>query len=73
MSDELKDGGPAFPTENAHQRDHTVWQYEGMTLRDYFAAKAMPSIYESATNCGFEVIAELAYEIADAMIKARKS
>jgi hypothetical protein len=65
MSEELKDGGPAFPKAE--------YSSPGISIRDYFAAKAMPSIYESAINCGFEVIAELAYEIADAMIKARKS
>lgn len=33
-------GGPAFPTENAHQTGTSTWHEEGMTLRDYFAAIA---------------------------------
>lgn len=37
-------GGPAFPTENARQTGNTTWHYEGMTLRDYFAAKAMHAL-----------------------------
>ena len=31
----IKTGGPAFPVDEAHSN------FEGMTLRDYFAAKAM--------------------------------
>ena len=62
-------GGPAFPS----QREHTT--KEGMTLRDYFAAKAMqgicahPDTWGYITNAG---IAKGAYEIADAMLKARE-
>lgn len=56
-------GGPAFPTGTA---------YQGMTLRDYFAAKAMQElmtrpIYLRPVN---EVAAD-AYQMADAMLKAR--
>lgn len=64
----LKDGGPAFPfTDSASPMEHS-----GMTLRDYFAAKAMqglasdPSVQETA-----EEMAALAYALADAMIEAR--
>jgi hypothetical protein len=44
----------------------------GMTLRDYFAAKAMQSLIvtNSETNT-MQQIAETAYIIADAMIKER--
>lgn len=61
---------PAFPT--------AMNQTEGMTLRDYFAAKAMQAdmstytedlIYE--TPKWFEARAKKWYEIADAMLKAR--
>ena len=51
---------------------------KGMTLRDYFAAKAMQTFLQ--TNSGvigcnrYEYkIAEDAYDIADAMLKARES
>lgn len=51
---------------------------KGMTLRDYFAAKAMQTFLQ--TNIGvigcnrYEYkIAEDAYDIADAMLKARES
>jgi len=46
----------------------------GMDLRDYFAAKAMPSIIpigvENSLNAEF--VAKEAYLIADAMMKARE-
>ncbi len=55
--------------------------YNGMTLRDYFAAKALPSVltayYKHGEDEGFEYmwqfgIAKDAYVIADAMLKARE-
>jgi hypothetical protein len=55
---------PAFP--NAHY--HNV---SGMTLRDYFAARAMQALID---NDGlFSEIPTQAYELADAMLKARES
>ena len=46
---------------------------KGMELRDYFAAKAMQGIVDSSVDAGLETtqIADSAYRIADAMIKAR--
>lgn len=35
------DGGPAFPTENERPTGNSSYHYQGMSLRDYFAAKAM--------------------------------
>lgn len=40
-----------------------------MTLRDYFAAKAMPLFI--AQDWPYKNVATQAYEIADAMLKAR--
>jgi hypothetical protein len=72
--------GPAFPCE---------WDYigsnrssaNGMTLRDYFAAKAMQAAMSSAANLGraspqeramvFDRMALVCYEVAAAMVKAR--
>lgn len=72
-------GGPAFPTENARQTGSSTWHYEGMTLRDYFAAKAMPTVIADWLKTGdihpdpeiVEVIARDCYAVADAMLKAR--
>ena len=64
-------GGPAFPAPAgvAHITE------QGMTLRDYFAAKAMQGII-SAWNTGMppgQLTSEAAYQYADAMIKARNN
>lgn len=63
---------PAFPTVMIGEREG------GMTLRDYFAAKAMQTFLQ--TNSGvigcnqYEYrIAEDAYDIADAMLKVREA
>lgn len=72
---EAKDGGGAFPLY-VHK---TGWAYEpGMTLRDYFAAKAMHQMLHGAVMPeGYDATEALsmlgarAYEIADAMLKAR--
>lgn len=70
------DGGPAFPfgqTDSMNGQLVNGWGSEGMTLRDYFAAKAMqgamanPEVKETA-----RARSEWAYEIADAMLKARE-
>jgi hypothetical protein len=45
----------------------------GMTLRDYFAAKAMQSIRETAPATTYKNIARYAYELADAMLAAREA
>ena len=48
---------------------------EGMTLRDYFAAKAMTGLLtaEIVGEYSNEHVAEIAYRIADAMLKAREA
>ena len=56
-------GGPAFPTIGT--------DIDGMTLRDYFAAKAMQGI-QSRVNWDMVAVARLAYEQADEMLKARE-
>ncbi len=79
---EIKDGGPAFPDGSQNQWGYAV--NSGMTLRDYFAAKAMQGLVGSAEwredisepedRCGLEpteFTAKSAYIIADAMLKAR--
>lgn len=70
-------GGPAFPNmppQDTAAGSATGYPYPdaGMTLRDYFAAKAMPEIYGRVEAGGFYRVAKLSYELADAMLKARK-
>jgi hypothetical protein len=46
---------------------------KGMTLRDYFAAKAMQGILADPSTPEIMDIAGAAYEMADAMLKARQA
>ena len=61
---------PAFPILVV-DRPKELTQYNGMSLRDYFAAKAMQSFCAN-TRTSFQEDAELAYRMADAMLEARK-
>jgi hypothetical protein len=50
---------------------------EGMTLRDYFAAKGMQAFLDQLIKQGWhsddlETVAETSYRMADAMMKARE-
>jgi hypothetical protein len=70
------DGGPAFPAEHFYL---AIGEH-GMTLRDYFAAKAMQGFIASprGLNNGKPTVepqeyANVAYQVADAMLKARES
>jgi hypothetical protein len=64
----INDGGPAFPS--AVLFDQAIVDSKGMTLRDYFAAKA---INEVGWYNNINQSAIMAYEIADAMLKAREA
>ena len=64
-------GGPAYPTQG----------YEGLTVRDYFASKALGLCYADYLNYAAENgvqegwrdgVAKDAYLLADAMLKARE-
>jgi hypothetical protein len=73
----IKDGGPAFPTNEERFPDGAMCQEAtyGMQLRDYFAAKAMQG-FAADGECRFQEgitgMAKKAYEWADAMLKARE-
>lgn len=76
MSDKY-DGGPAFPdpgrAQSEKQREKLT--QTGMSLRDYFAAKAMSAflvIHKSEPGKTMaDHLSEHSYRIADAMLKAR--
>ena len=71
------DGGPAFPGNQSKD----ICPHLGMSLRDYFAAKAMQGDCVGTEQNGvwandvlqehLEARAALYYRIADAMLKAR--
>ena len=66
---------PAFPVLIV-DRPKELEHFNGMTLRDYFAAKSMQTFLDSvgwkSDQKWFDEIAEGAYKTADAMLKARE-
>ena len=62
-------GGPAFPIKGPVMSSDE----QGMTMRDYFAAKAMQGMLAAAENYQTPDLAMYAYQVADAMIKAREA
>jgi len=63
---------PAFPKPKLMQQVVSFDQEDGMTLRDYFAAKAMQIIFPSQLPYP-HAAAKSAYAIADAMMNAREA
>ena len=66
---------PAFPNQGGAGH---LWNDKGMTLRDYFAAKAMQAFISGWINRQIYpsediYVAEHAYAMADAMLKARET
>ena len=77
MSTTHDDGGPAYPV--AYEHSDATCEQHGMSLRDYFAAKAMQGMWAS-DQPGYECSGKpdalmdraiTAYAQADAMLKAR--
>lgn len=78
-------GGPAFPTARVtinglDAQDGIECFGPGLSLRDYFAARAMPVVMqvfwnEPGTHASPipHIVAKFAYEQADAMLKARSA
>jgi hypothetical protein len=70
----------AFPQLELNSSTGDVCQQHfGMTLRDYFAAKAMQALLSSTNNVdriegyvGFKKISTAAYHCADEMLKTRE-
>lgn len=89
----IEDGGPAFPTsifatdgglgfEGEPLKPGKTTYYCGISMRDHFAAAAMPALLadycESAQKVGFDEqwqmgVAMDAYAMADAMLAAREA
>lgn len=86
MNTAANDGGLAFPGKRLEpsplDSQQTVkWTYPGMTMRDYFAAKAMPEAIRHHLDVraaqispgvfDWDLVAVTAYKMADAMLKER--
>jgi hypothetical protein len=65
MSNPIDDGGPAFPSNDAHG-----CAYTGMTLRDYFAGQALGALI--ADGYPTSSAAKISYQAADWMIAKQK-
>lgn len=73
----IQDGGPAFPHSHVHPHDQCEPSFcSGLSLRDYFAAKALASMRLASgwtdNPLYWDGVAKSAYVCADAMIKARE-
>lgn len=76
-------GGTAFPYSGVHKgkAENIIVDSQGMTLRDYFAAQLMPAIIgtlKRPVTCehipgDFDYYAICAYQMADAMLRAREA
>ena len=62
-----KNSDPAFPVES------DAFAHLGMSLRDYFAARALAPAFPGMTTRDVQYAAEAAYELADAMLAARSA
>ena len=68
---------PAFPVFPETGSGHAS-AFQGMTLRDYFAAKAMQGFIQHSASKGIYAppdneLAKISYDLADAMMKAREA
>lgn len=73
MSELPKDGGAAFPIPN-DDRPGAYAAEPGMSLRDYFAAKALIAIFAVPdANGSPEQMAAASYSVADAMLREREA
>lgn len=73
LATKVDDGGPAFPRQDLYGHDGCAIAqgFTGMSLRDYFAAKAMQAQIARYGDGSIERIAVDSYTIADAMLAAR--
>lgn len=69
---------PAFPCDDIYDHHGKVHRSSGMSLRDYFAAKALITIMTPNPVTGqfpqysdFDECAKASYKMADSMLKAR--
>jgi hypothetical protein len=76
----MNDGGPAFPESAPNQQGRYETFQKGMSLRDWFAGKALEAILIAQPHLPKEAIAKTpqdiptaAYYYADAMLKAREA
>ncbi len=83
----INDGGQAFPVPGLSPlpNNEFIYPMTGMTLRDYFAAKALQGLcanpggpFQASSregwayaNCSENDVALVAYQLADAMLRVK--
>ena len=70
MTNQINDGGPAFPCPPSQHSNGFYSTGNGMSLRDYFAAAALQGLLAYDGDCSTAI--GLAYHTADAMLDWRK-
>ena len=68
----INDGGPAFPHTTQWDGITPAINHNGISIRDYFAAAALPQVDQRSHGTLDEIALEC-YQIADAMLKAREA
>jgi hypothetical protein len=69
---EMSGNEPAFPTpQRIYANGDTEWGSNGMTLRDWFAAKALQGILSNPVDT-YKDVTRTAYLFADEMLKVRE-
>lgn len=73
----MNDGGPAFPESAPNQQGRYETFQKGMSLRDWFAAKAMEALMSTAhlstdKDKHIRSIGKASYGVADLMLEARE-
>lgn len=76
----IDDGGPAFARSAAEHSQGGHYEQAGMSLRDWFAGQAIGTVIDRcsgdtrrAHEHQTDYFARVAYEVADAMLIARKA
>lgn len=75
MTQHTDTGGQAFPQVVPNADGGAMFHY-GMTMRDYFAARALLTcnVIDIESDAGLpEQLANWSYRVADAMLKARSA
>lgn len=73
MTQQVDDGGPAFPVAEDHRVADSIPWTSGMSLRDYFAAAASQGLLAQTDRAiSAAEIARQSFVMADAMLKSRQ-
>lgn len=61
----IADGGQAFPSTVKSWNDHTAQDHGGMSLLDWFAGQALPTVVKLVNDCPTHMIEGAGVDISD--------